>query len=34
MAAPNPAHYAALVVSHTMRANLAGQQLVRLMDAT
>lgn len=32
-AARDPAHYAILVLSHTLRRNLAGQQLVHLMGA-
>jgi hypothetical protein len=32
MSARDPAHYAILVLSHTLKANLAGQQLVKLMD--
>ena len=32
MQAPDPAHYSMLVMSHALRAHLAGQQLVKLMD--
>jgi len=33
MVAPDPAHYSILVLSHTLKANLGGQQLVKLMDS-
>jgi len=33
MSARDPAHYAILVLSHTLNANLAGQQLVKLMES-
>lgn len=32
-AAPDPAHYAMLVMSHALRANVMGQQLVKLMES-